>query len=53
LAKIPDDLRNEQVVLLSDIASTGISAAEWKYSNWRFRRRCKVPSASAPPPEPG
>jgi 2-desacetyl-2-hydroxyethyl bacteriochlorophyllide A dehydrogenase len=28
LAKIPDDLRDEQVVLLSDIASTGISAAE-------------------------
>jgi alcohol dehydrogenase len=28
LARIPDDLRDEQVVLLSDIASTGISAAE-------------------------
>src|SRR5215469_13893222 len=28
LAKIPDDLRDEQVVLLADIASTGISAAE-------------------------
>src|SRR5580693_1332228 len=28
LAKIPGDLRDEQVVLLSDIASTGISAAE-------------------------
>jgi threonine dehydrogenase-like Zn-dependent dehydrogenase len=28
LAKIPDDLTDEQVVLLSDIASTGISAAE-------------------------
>lgn len=28
LAKIPDVLRDEQVVLLSDIASTGISAAE-------------------------
>ena len=28
LAKISDDLRDEQVVLLSDIASTGISAAE-------------------------
>jgi len=28
LAPIPDDLRDEQVVLLSDIASTGISAAE-------------------------
>ena len=28
LAKIPDDLRDEQVLLLSDIASTGISAAE-------------------------
>ena len=28
LAKIPDELRDEQVVLLSDIASTGISAAE-------------------------
>jgi 2-desacetyl-2-hydroxyethyl bacteriochlorophyllide A dehydrogenase len=28
LAQIPDDLRDEQVVLLSDIASTGISAAE-------------------------
>jgi len=28
LAKIPDDLRDEQVVLLSDIASTGISGAE-------------------------
>jgi alcohol dehydrogenase len=28
LAKIPDDLRDEQVVLLADIASTGISAVE-------------------------
>jgi len=28
LAKIPDDLRDEQVVLLADIASTGFSAAE-------------------------
>jgi threonine dehydrogenase-like Zn-dependent dehydrogenase len=28
LAKIPDDLRDEQVILLADIASTGISAAE-------------------------
>jgi alcohol dehydrogenase len=28
LAPIPDDLRDEQVILLSDIASTGISAAE-------------------------
>src|SRR5947209_11289832 len=28
LAKIPDDLRDEQVVLLADIASTGTSAAE-------------------------
>src|SRR5712691_6767562 len=28
LAKIPDDLSDEQVVLLADIASTGISAAE-------------------------
>lgn len=28
LAKIPDELRDEQVVLLSDIASTGISAVE-------------------------
>lgn len=28
LAKIPNDLTDEQVVLLSDIASTGISAAE-------------------------
>jgi threonine dehydrogenase-like Zn-dependent dehydrogenase len=28
LAKIPDGLRDEQVVLLSDIASTGISGAE-------------------------
>lgn len=28
LARIPDDLRDEQVVLLADIASTGISAAE-------------------------
>ena len=28
LAKIPADLRDEQVVLLSDIASTGLSAAE-------------------------
>src|SRR5713101_5314344 len=27
LAKIPDDLRDQQVVLLADIASTGISAA--------------------------
>jgi len=28
LAKIPDDVRDEQVVLLSDIASTGFSGAE-------------------------
>ncbi len=28
LAKIPDELKDEQVVLLADIASTGISAAE-------------------------
>ena len=28
LAKIPDDLSDEQVVLLADVASTGISAAE-------------------------
>jgi threonine dehydrogenase-like Zn-dependent dehydrogenase len=28
LAKIPDDLTDDQVVLLADIASTGISAAE-------------------------
>jgi len=28
LAKIPDDLKDEQVVLLADIASTGISAGE-------------------------
>jgi 2-desacetyl-2-hydroxyethyl bacteriochlorophyllide A dehydrogenase len=28
LAKIPDELRDEQVILLADIASTGISAAE-------------------------
>src|SRR6202795_4914541 len=28
LAKIPDDLTDEQVVLLADVASTGISAAE-------------------------
>ena len=28
LAKIPDDLRDEDCILLSDIASTGISAAE-------------------------
>ena len=28
LAKIPDGLTDEQVVLLADIASTGISAAE-------------------------
>lgn len=28
LAKIPDDLRDEDVVLLADIASTGISASE-------------------------
>jgi alcohol dehydrogenase len=28
LAKIPDDLTDEQVVLLADIASTGIAAAE-------------------------
>jgi threonine dehydrogenase-like Zn-dependent dehydrogenase len=28
LAKIPDELTDEQVVLLADIASTGISAAE-------------------------
>jgi alcohol dehydrogenase len=28
LAKIPDDLRDEQVILLADIASTGISAVE-------------------------
>jgi threonine dehydrogenase-like Zn-dependent dehydrogenase len=28
LAKIPDELRDEQVILLADIASTGFSAAE-------------------------
>src|SRR6266513_3974965 len=28
ISRIPDDLRDEQVVLLADIASTGISAAE-------------------------
>jgi alcohol dehydrogenase len=28
LAKIPDELKDEQVVLLADIASTGLSAAE-------------------------
>ena len=28
LAKVPDELRDEQVLLLADIASTGISAAE-------------------------
>jgi hypothetical protein len=28
LAKIPDELADDQVVLLTDIASTGISAAE-------------------------
>ena len=28
LAKIPDELTDEQVVLLADIASTGISGAE-------------------------
>jgi alcohol dehydrogenase len=28
LARIPDELRDEEVVLLADIASTGISAAE-------------------------
>jgi 2-desacetyl-2-hydroxyethyl bacteriochlorophyllide A dehydrogenase len=28
LAKIPDDVRDEQVILLADIASTGFSAAE-------------------------
>jgi threonine dehydrogenase-like Zn-dependent dehydrogenase len=28
LAKVPDDLRDEQVVLLADIASTGFSGAE-------------------------
>ncbi|MDQ2687150.1 MAG: alcohol dehydrogenase catalytic domain-containing protein, partial [Armatimonadota bacterium] len=28
LAKIPDDLRDEQVILLADIASTGFSGAE-------------------------
>jgi len=28
LAKIPDDVRDEQVILLSDIASTGFSGAE-------------------------
>jgi len=31
LAKIPDELTDEQVVLLADIASTGISAAESAY----------------------
>src|ERR1700746_236201 len=28
MAKIPDELRDEQVILLADIASTGFSAAE-------------------------
>ena len=38
LAKIPDDRRDEQVVLLADIASTGISAAESAPSqNWGQR----------------
>ena len=40
LAKIPDELTDEQVVLLADIASTGISAAESAESPNRRHGRC-------------
>ena len=39
LAKIPDDLSDEQCVLLADIASTGISAAETRQRADRPDRR--------------
>ena len=39
LAKIPDDLTDEQCVLLADIASTGISAAETRERADRPDRR--------------
>src|SRR5688572_4741531 len=36
LAKIPDELTDEQVVLLADLASTGFGGAEArKHPNWR------------------
>ena len=43
LAKIPDDLSDEQCVLLADIASTGISAAETRPASGSAR-----PSRSSP-----
>ena len=52
LAKIPDELTDEQVVLLADIASTGFSGAE--SANIRIGDTVAVfaqgPSACAPPP---
>jgi alcohol dehydrogenase len=43
LAKIPDELTDEQVVLLADIASTGFSGAEWRIfgsaTRWSFLRK--------------
>ena len=39
LAKIPDDMTDEQCVLLADIASTGISAAESRSGQNRPDRR--------------
>ena len=42
LAKIPDDLSDEQCVMLADIASTGISAAETaRRADRRDRRRLR------------
>ena len=35
LAKIPDELTDEQVVLLADIASTGFSGRIGEHSHWR------------------
>ena len=55
LAKIPDDLSDEQCVLLADIASTGISAAERRTSESARRSRCsrRARSGSAPRPARG
>ena len=55
LAKIPDDLSDEQCVLLADIASTGISAAERRTcgSARRSPSSRRGRSASAPPPARG
>ena len=48
LAKIPDDLSDEQCVLLADIASTGISAAETRRRADRPDRRRLRPGPDRP-----